>query len=116
MLPNWKPLEERLGPSRCAGFMYMGRLNGINLYKHGIARLYLALDDRGQCFVRRHSGYERADFDAELAKIVKVLKELGETLESPYDEEYMQRKQEALRRAGIPLMRIQLEPEDLTVN
>ena len=116
MTPNWKPLEGRLGPSRCAGFMYMGRINGVNLYKHGIARLYLALDDRGQCFVRCNSGYERADFDVELTKIVRVLNELDETLESPYDEEYIRRKQEALRRAGIPLMRIQLEPEDLTVN
>ena len=116
MGPNWKPLEARLGHSRCAGFMYMGRVNGINLYKHGIARLYLALDDRGQCFVRRNSVYERADFDAELTQIERVLKELDETLESPYNEEYMKRKQEALRRAGIPLMRIQIEPEDLTVN
>ena len=116
MKPNWKPLEARLGPLRCAGFMFMGRTNGINLYKHGIARLYLALDDCGQCFVRRNSRYERADFDAELGKIEDVLKELGETIESPYDEEYIRRKQEALRRAGIPLMRIQIEPEDLTVN
>lgn len=116
MKPNWKPLEARLGPSRCAGFMYMGRINGINLYKHGIARLYLALDDRGECFLRRNSRYERAEFDVELAKIKGALKELGETLESPYNEEYIRRKQEALRRSGIPLMRIQIEPEDLTVN
>ena len=116
MLPNWKPLEDRLGRSRCAGFMYMGRINGIHLYKHGIARLYLALDDRGQCFVRRHSGYERAEFDAELAKIEAVLREIEETLESPYNDEYIAQKQEALRRSGIPLMRIQIEPEDLTVN
>jgi len=73
MKPNWKPLEARLGPSRCAGFMYMGRINGMHLYEHGIARLYLALDDRGQCFVRRNSHYEPADFNAELAKIVRVL-------------------------------------------
>jgi hypothetical protein len=28
MQANWKPLEKRLGPARCAGFMYMGRING----------------------------------------------------------------------------------------
>ena len=38
MEPNWKPLENRLGAARCAGFMFMGRMNGINLYKHGISR------------------------------------------------------------------------------
>jgi hypothetical protein len=31
MVPNWRPLEEKLGHHRCAGFMYMGRVNGINL-------------------------------------------------------------------------------------
>lgn len=50
MIPNWKPLETKLGPQRCAGFMYMGRVNGINLYKHGIARMYLNLDDSGACY------------------------------------------------------------------
>ena len=44
MEPNWKPLEARLSPARCAGFMFMGRVNGINQYKHGISRRYLLLD------------------------------------------------------------------------
>ena len=26
MEPNWKPLENRLGAARCAGFMFMGRV------------------------------------------------------------------------------------------
>ena len=116
MEPNWKPLEDRLGYTRCGGFMYMGRINGINLYKHGIARLYIALDDRGQCFVHRNSRYERGDFKTEVARIEAALREIDETLESPYDEEYIARKQEALRRAGIPLLRIDIEPEDVTVN
>ena len=38
MEPNWKPLIDKLGERHCAGFMFMGRVNGINLYKHGIAR------------------------------------------------------------------------------
>ena len=41
MKPIWVPLEKRLGRGRCAGFMFMGRVNGINLYKHGITRTYL---------------------------------------------------------------------------
>lgn len=43
MEPNWKPLEQRLGIKRSAGFMFMGRVNGVNLYKHGVARMYLNL-------------------------------------------------------------------------
>ena len=116
MEPNWKPLEDKLGRTRCGGFMFMGRVNGINLYKHGIARLYLALDDRGQCFVQRNSRYVQADFEVELAKIEAALREIGETLESAYDEEYIRRKQDALRRAGIPLITIQVEPEDSSIN
>jgi hypothetical protein len=49
MQPIWKPLEEKLGKGRCVGFMYMGRMNGVNLYKHGMSRTYLNLDDLGQC-------------------------------------------------------------------
>ena len=116
MEPNWKPLEDKLGRTRCAGFMYMGRMNGINLYKHGIARLYLALDDRGQCFVQRNSRYERADFQVELAKIDAALRQIDETLESPYNEEYIARKEEAFRQAGLRIVRINVEPEDVTLN
>jgi hypothetical protein len=29
--PNWQPLIEKLGQERCVGFMYMARINGINL-------------------------------------------------------------------------------------
>jgi hypothetical protein len=117
MDPNWKPLVERLGEKRCVGFMFMGRMNGINLYKHGIARMYLNLDDRGDCYVcRERWRFERADFEAQLAKIEGALAELGETLESVYDESYIAQKTEALRRAGMAHERFEIEPEDLSIN
>jgi len=117
MEPNWKPLEQRVGRRRCAGFMFMGRVNGINLYKHGIARVYLNLDDSGQCYVAGEEGrFEQADFSSELARIERALADLGETLESVYDDAYIARKRDALRRAGIPLERIEIQPEDLSVN
>ena len=47
--PNWKALEQRLGIKPCGGFMFTGRVNGINPYNHGIARMYLNLDD--PCYV-----------------------------------------------------------------
>ena len=47
---NWKPLEETLGALRCVGFMFMGRLNGIYQYKHGISRRYLFLDYEGRAY------------------------------------------------------------------
>ncbi|HYL99881.1 MAG TPA: hypothetical protein VEZ90_13075 [Blastocatellia bacterium] len=116
MTPNWKPLEEKLGAQRCVGFMYMGRINGINLYKHGMVRSYLNLTDAGECFAYREGRFEKAEFAAELAKVEAHLTELGETLESVYDETYIRRKQEALRRAGIPMVRIKVEPEDRSIH
>ena len=32
MEANWKPLDARVGRTRCAGFMFMGRVDRINLY------------------------------------------------------------------------------------
>lgn len=117
MEPNWKPLVDKLGGTRCAGFMFMGRMNGINLYKHGIARMYLNLDDRGRCYVCREKGrFVTADFDTELGKLEAALAELEETLESVYDESYIEQKREALHKAGISHQRIEIQPEDLTIN
>ena len=98
------------------GFMYMSRINGINLYKHGISRTYLNLDDSGQCFRYRNSRFEKADFAEELAKLEASLAELGETLRSVYDEAHIARKEEALRQAGIPLVRVEIEPEDRSIH
>ena len=86
-------------------------------YKHGIARMYLNLDDLGQCNVTcANGGFEKADFSSELANLERALAELGETLESLYDEAYIARKEDALRRAGIPLERIEIQPEDQSLN
>jgi hypothetical protein len=117
MEANWKPLEIQVGRARCVGFMFMGRVNGINLYKHGIARTYLNLDDAGNCFVHCGKGiFEAADFSEELRKLEAALREQGETLATPYDDAYIARKTRALERAGIPILRIKLEPEEIIVN
>jgi hypothetical protein len=117
MEPKWKPLVDKLGEERCSGFMYMGRVNGINLYKHGIVRMYLNLDDRGQCYVCSEKWrFERTDFEARLARIEAALSELGETLASVYDESYIEQKRRALEAAGILHERIEIQPEDISVN
>ena len=104
--PNWKPLESRLGAARCAGFMFMGRVNGINFYKHGISRSYLYLDDDGNCYGAGKAGcYLPADFEQELSKLERLLKGLGTTLETSYDENFMTQKREALRQHGVSCLR-----------
>jgi len=117
MEPSWKPLEQRLGTKRCAGFMFMARVNGINLYKHGIARMYLNLDDSGRCYISRPNWrFERADFSTELAKLEAALTALGACFETPYNDAYIAQKRNALQRAGIPLHRIEIEPEDVSMD
>jgi hypothetical protein len=73
--------------------MFMGRVNGINLYKHGITRTYLNLDDEGNCYAYQGgSRYRLTDFSVELQKLEASLKKQGETLPTQYDDQYMARK------------------------
>ena len=117
MEPNWKPLEDKLGKARCGGFMYMGRVNGINLYKHGISRTYLNLDDDGNSYIAVKGGcYEPADFEQELSRLEDCLRELRATLETSYDDAFIARKTEELQRHGISLLTIQVEPNDSLVH
>jgi len=97
--------------------MFMGRVNGINLYKHGISRSYLYLDEDGNCYIARRPGcYLATDFDQELSKLEERLKGLGATLETSYDESFIARKQEALRQQGISLLTIQAAPDKMTIH
>jgi hypothetical protein len=96
--------------------MYMARINGINLYKHGISRTYLNLDDSGQCYKYRTTHFEKAEFAMELARLEASLAELSETLKSVYDEAYIAQKEKALRDAGVPLLRVEIEPEDRSIH
>src|SRR5258708_39532520 len=108
---NWKPLENRLGAVRCAGFMFMGRVNGINLYKHGISRSYLYLDDDGNCFVAAKAGcYIAADFDQELSQLEERLKGLRENLEPSYEDGFIAHKRDALHHHRVSLLTIVIEP------
>ena len=97
--------------------MYMGRVNGINFYKHGITRTYLNLDDEGNCYIAVGSGcYSLVDFEFELKTLEETLKDLHATLETVYDDVFIARKQEELRQLGISLLTVQAEPEDLKIH
>lgn len=115
--PNWLPLENRVGTYRCVGFMFMARLNGINCYKHGIARTYLNLDDDGNCYVPGETGtYVRADWQTELHKLEACLAKLGSSLTTPYDDEFIARKRKALQEQGISLLTISVEPQKTNIH
>ena len=108
----WSPLESLLGPDRCVGFMFMGRLsNGINQYKHGISRRYRFLDDDSVAYERVHDGrFRRIAMSEANARIVEPLREMGETLHTPYDSEYIRRKDAVLSAAGFEVLRFKIDP------
>lgn len=117
MKPDWKPLVDKLGTERCVGFMFMGRVNGINLYKHGIARKYLNLDDSGQCYVYREKWcFEKADFDAQLGNLETALARLGETLKSAYQSSCFEQEKTAMQSARISRDGTEIQPKDFSAN
>ena len=99
------------------GFMYMGRINGIHLYKHGISRTYIHLDDAGNCYVPLGKGcYERADWEKELALLEDLLKTFGANLETRYDENFVRRKRQRLEKKGTALLTIELSLAEFTIH
>jgi hypothetical protein len=97
--------------------MFMGRVNGINLYKHGISRTYLYLDDDGNCYTgAKHGCYLATDFDQELSKLENCLRGLGATLETSYDQSFIAQKREALLQRGVSLLTIQVELDEATIH
>jgi hypothetical protein len=114
--PNWKPLEERLGSARCVGFMFMGRINGINQYKHGITRTYVNLDNQVNCWVRGHGVYVRGYWDVELARLQECLASLGASLTTAYDEAFIASKQKELQQKSISLLTLTVDPHDTKIH
>ena len=54
--PNWAPLELVLPARELEDFMYMGRSEEIELYKHCLTRRYLNISADGQRFYRYSDG------------------------------------------------------------
>lgn len=95
----------------------MGRVNGINCYKHGITRTYLNLDDVGNCYLPAVRGtFVPADWDSELGKLEACLAAMGSSLTTPYDDAFLAQKQKALQEQGVSLLTIAIEPHETNVH
>lgn len=102
--PDWGPLEAAIPREWCGGFMWMQRVKHrsrfIELYKHGITRRYLNLDQTGDAYEYTGKGYRRIDFENAIEWVFEDLEEWGLSRETVYDDEFIARKYEALRKAG----------------
>jgi len=67
--PNWKALEDLVGPNECGDFMWMWREGAIEFYKHIWTRRYLLLDSEGRCYKRGPDGFYQTDVQAELKRV-----------------------------------------------
>ena len=95
----------------------MGRINGINLYKHGITRTYIHLDDAGNCYIPMGNGcYAIADWEQELMLLEDCLKRLSATLAMSYDEKFIAEKQQKLQTKGMSLLTFEVQPSDFTIH
>lgn len=94
----------------------MGRVNGINQYKHGITRTYLYLDDAGNCYMKAEKGgLVPGNWGVELGKMEACLARLNASLATPYDEEFAVRKRNALQQQRISLLTIDVQPQDIGI-
>lgn len=50
LAPNWAPIEKLCPPGLCEQFMFMGKVDGIHLYKHVDTRRYLNIDASGATY------------------------------------------------------------------
>ena len=77
--PDWAPLENAIPYEWCGGFMFMGYVDDIRLYKHIHTRHYLNLDSKGWTYRYTGGGYVRTSFEAAIEHVFDGLAELGVT-------------------------------------
>ncbi len=102
--PNWDPLHVVMPLEWCDGFMWMYRLEQdgatLELYKHGITRRYLVIDQTNRTYVFNGSSYELIPVALAVELVFDGLEELGSTRTTRYDDAFIAEKYRALREAG----------------
>lgn len=102
--PDWEPLRVVLPLEWCDGFMWMYRVTQgdatIELYKHGITRRYLNLDQFNRAYRFNGEGYDRIPVATAVDRVFADIEGTGWTRETRYDEEFVAEKHRQLREAG----------------
>jgi hypothetical protein len=102
--PDWGPLHIALPLDWCDGFMWMYRVTQddatIELYKHGITRRYLNLDQSNHAYRYTGDGYVQIPVADAIDGVFEEIEGMGWTRETRYDEEFVAEKHRQLREAG----------------
>lgn len=112
--PQWGPLELVLKPSELDQWMFMGKhphptAPGKTLYeyKNGVTRRYLRLDDEGMAYGYKGDAktpaekYPMVPLEEAVKRAYEGIEQMGATRETPYNEEYIQKRNDALIKAGF---------------
>ena len=102
--PDWDPLHVVLPMEWCDGFMWMFRVEEddavIEMYKHGITRRYLMLDQHNRAYRYTGESHVRIPGAVAIEQVFEGIEEMGWTRETAYDEEFVAEKHRQLREAG----------------
>jgi hypothetical protein len=102
--PDWEPLHVVLPLEWCDGFMWMFRVEEgdavVEMYKHGITRNYLMLDQHNRAYRYTGDGHVRIPVALAIDHVFAGIEEMGWSRETAYDEEFVAEKHRQLREAG----------------
>lgn len=106
--PDWDPLHNVLPMAWCDGFMWMYRVDEdgaiIEMYKHGITRHYLMLDQYNRAYRYDGTGHVQIPVALAVERVFEGLEEMGYSRETRYDEEFVAEKHRKLREAGYTVI------------
>ncbi|MBA2725518.1 MAG: hypothetical protein H0U53_05975 [Actinobacteria bacterium] len=109
--PDWGPLERVLPYEECGGFMFMGYVGEIRMYKHGFTRRYLNLDPQGNAYgyLAKTNNYIKIPLELAIDEVFATLKHLGVERTTPFSEEEQLKRRKAMEAAGWTV--ISMTPE-----
>ena len=97
--------------------VYGPRQRGQPLQAWNYANLRVLLDDEGNCYKRaQRESFVPTDWDSELRKLETCLTALGWTLTTPYAEDFVAQKRNALLKQGISLLTITVDPQETNIH
>ncbi len=102
--PDWGPLETVLPMEWCDGFMWMYRVEqdeaNIELYKHGITRRCLNLDQDNKAYRFTGTDYIQIPVAEAIDWVFAGIEEMGRSRDIAYDQDFVAEKHRQLREAG----------------
>jgi hypothetical protein len=118
--PDWEPLEKVLPLKWCGGFMFMGYIGDIRLYKHGLTRRYINIDSEGRCYkylppeddadIDDTGDYFRTTKTLAIKHVFDGLKEMGYKRTTKCTPEVMAERRRRMEEAGWNV--VVMSPED----